>query len=382
MTRRMLVIADSDSFWTKRFLENVALWQGYEIVLFPIWGNQGKNDGFYARHGITVYQDRHTLPVIRHIPRVRMWARIWANARSLLKLGPFDVVHNHYISQRDLALGALVSRRCGARWVATIWGSDFLRVSPAEKRRMAPLLNRCHFVHTVTSLIGDQLLACCGQGLRNRLVLADFGQDSYRLMDEMRRTMTRADCKRSYGMDPDSFVLCVGYSASAAQQQLQVLQALRALPRETLSKITLVLQQTYCVDDPGYLRQTHEAAARLPCRTVIMTEFMNDEQCARLRLAADAFVLAIRTDALSSTMLDYLYAGACVLAGSWLEYPPLDAWGIQLHRFETFDALPGLITQAVNGQITGLAPDQRAILSAEGSWESLRPQWLKMYEQA
>ena len=115
MTRRMLVIADSDSFWTKRFLENVALWQGYEIVLFPIWGNQGKNDGFYARHGITVYQDRHTLPVIRHIPRVRMWARIWANARSLLKLGPYDVVHNHYISQRDLALGALVSRRCGAR---------------------------------------------------------------------------------------------------------------------------------------------------------------------------------------------------------------------------------------------------------------------------
>lgn len=380
MAKRMLVIADSDSFWTKRFLDRVALPAGYEVVLFPIWGNQGKNDDYYAQNNITVYQDQHTLPLIRHIPRVRMWARIWANAQSLLKLGPFDVVHNHYISQRDLALGALVSRQCGAQWVATIWGSDFLRASDAEKRRMSPLLSRCHFVHTVTSMIGDQVVQCCGEEIRSRLVLADFGQDSYRLMDEMQIRMSKADCKQSYGIDPESFALCIGYSASAAQQQLKVLEAMKALPSEVLRKITIVLQQTYCMDDPDYVRQTHEAAAKLPCKTVIMTEFMNDEQCARLRLASDAFILAITTDALSSTMLDYLYAGTCVIAGSWLDYPPLDAWGIHLHRFGDFAELPSLITQAVNGEITGLSPKQRAIFPAEGSWESLMPKWLGLYK--
>jgi len=380
MAKRMLVIADSDSFWTKRFLDRVALPAGYEVVLFPIWGNQGKNDDYYAQNNITVYQDQHTLPLIRHIPRVRMWARIWANAQSLLKLGPFDVVHNHYISQRDLALGALVSRQCGAQWVATIWGSDFLRASDAEKRRMAPLLSRCHFVHTVTSMIGDQVVQCCGEEIRSRLVLADFGQDSYRLMDEMQKRMSKADCKQSYGIDPESFALCIGYSASAAQQQLKVLQAMKTMPPDILRKITIVLQQTYCMDDPDYVRQTHEAAAKLPCKTIIMTEFMNDEQCARLRLASDAFILAITTDALSSTMLDYLYAGTCVIAGSWLDYPPLDAWGIRLHRFGDFAELPALITQAVNGEITGLSPKQRAIFPAEGSWESLMPKWLGLYK--
>ena len=379
MPKRMLVIADSDSFWTKRFLERVALPAGYEIVVFPIWGHQGKYDDFYKEHQVSIYQDQHTLPVIRHIPRVRMWARIWANAQSLAKLGPFDVVHNHYISQRDLALGSLVAQKCGARWIATIWGSDFLRASETEKKRMAPLLSRCHYVHTVTSAISEQVVRYCGEAIRPKLVLADFGQDSYRLMDDMRKTMTKADCKRSYGINPDTFALCIGYSASTAQQQLKVLESMKAMPEEVLKKITIVLQQTYCVDDPDYLQKTHAAAAALPCETVIMTEFMNDEQCARLRLASDAFILAITTDALSSTMLDYLYAGACVMAGSWLDYPPLDAWGIQLHRFETFEQLPAMIEQAVDGKLTGLTPEQRAIFPAEGSWESLLPKWLQMY---
>lgn len=380
MAKRMLVIADSNALWTKRFVEHVALRAGYEVVIFPIWGHEGKYDDFYAANGVTVYRDDHTLPLIRRIPRVRMWARVWANAQSLCRLGPFDVVHNHYISQRDLALGQLVSRRFSARWVATIWGSDFLRASQKEKQRMAPLLRQCRHVHTVTSVIGDQLIECCGESLRQKLVLADFGQDSYRLMDQMSRAMTKADCKRSYGIDPDSFALCIGYSASAAQQQLKVLEAMRAMPETVLRKITIVLQQTYCVDDPGYVQKTHEAAAMLPCKTVALTKFMNDEECARLRLASDAFILAITTDALSSTMLDYLYAGTCVMAGSWLRYPPLDAWGVRLHRFDDFSDLPALITQAVNGGITGLTPEQRAIFPAEGSWESLLPKWLGMYE--
>lgn len=379
MAKRMLVIADSDSFWTKRFLEKVALPAGYEVVLFPIWGHEGKQDDFLRENHVTVYRDQHTLPVIRHIPRVRMWARIWANAQSLLKMGPFDVVHNHYISQRDLALGYLVSRKRGARWVATIWGSDFLRVSEAEKRRMLPLLKKCDYVHNVTSAIADQLTAASGGALDGKMVLADFGQDSYRLMDEMRSRMTKADCKQSYGIDPDSFALCIGSSASAAQQQLKTLEAMQALPQEVLTKITIVLQQTYCDDTPGYVQKTHEAAAKLPCQTVILRDFMNDEQCARLRLASDAYIHGITTDALSSTMLDYLYAGTCVIAGNWLDYPQLTEKGIHLHRFDDFSKLPALITQAVNGEIKGLTPEQRAIFPAEGSWESLLPKWLSMY---
>ena len=85
--KRILMIADADSFWTRRLMEHLLLPAGYELVLFPIWGDGGKYADFYRANGVTVYHDRHTLPVIRHIPRLRMWARIALNARDLKRLG-------------------------------------------------------------------------------------------------------------------------------------------------------------------------------------------------------------------------------------------------------------------------------------------------------
>ena len=66
--KRILMIADADSFWTRRLMEHLLLPAGYELVLFPIWGDGGKYADFYRANGVTVYHDRHTLPVIRRIP--------------------------------------------------------------------------------------------------------------------------------------------------------------------------------------------------------------------------------------------------------------------------------------------------------------------------
>ena len=86
--KRILIIADADSFWTRRLMEHLLLPAGYELVLFPIWGDGGKYADFYRDNGVTVYHDRHTLPVIRRIPRLRMWVRIALNAHCLLYTSP------------------------------------------------------------------------------------------------------------------------------------------------------------------------------------------------------------------------------------------------------------------------------------------------------
>lgn len=60
--KRILMIADADSFWTRRLMEHLLLPAGYELVLFPIWGDGGKYADFYRANRVTVYHDRHTLP--------------------------------------------------------------------------------------------------------------------------------------------------------------------------------------------------------------------------------------------------------------------------------------------------------------------------------
>ena len=377
---KILLIADSDALWTKRAVEYLLLPAGYEIVIFPIWGHKGQFDDYYREHGVTVYRDPHRLPVIRHIPRVRMWARIALNARNLAKYGPFDVVHNHYLSQRDLSLGWRVSRRFHARWVCTFWGSDLLRASDRALRQMLPYLRRCDRLTACNERMRDKLRQSCGEELYQKTRMTIWGQDGFAAIDRVLSTETREDCRAHYGIRPGNYVVSIGYSADNAQHQLEVVEALSALPKETLSHMTLVLQQTYVKRDPAYMERVRQAAEALPCQVVVLRDFLDLTETARLRLCADLFILAISTDAFAASMQEYLYAGAVFLMGDWLGYPQLDELGIPINRFHEYKELPALIQQAMNGKLQRATDEQRALLQAHYSWDAVRKDWLGLYE--
>lgn len=377
--KRVLMLADADSFWTKRYIQYLLLPEGCEVVLFPIWGNGGRYADFYREHGITVYQDPHTLPVVRRIPRARMWVRIALNARDLAGLGPFDIVHNHYLSQRDLALGAKLAKRFHALHVCSFWGSDLMRASTGTLLKMKPYLERCHSVSVHSERNREQIRRVYGDAIADKTTLLYFGQMGYGDIDRVQKNHTRAQCRAHFGIAKDRFVVCVGYSASSAQQQLEVLTAMQQLPDERLNRITLVLQQTYGENDPDYVARTRELAGRLPCQTVVLTRFMGPEESAMLRLSADLFVLAIKTDAFSASMQEYLYAGACVVKGAWLDYPQLDDMGIRLESFAAFDAVVPLIEKTMDGGLTGLSLQKRALFPKLYSWQAVRESWLGLY---
>ena len=379
MKKRLLMIADADSFWTMRLLKYLLLPQGYEVVLFPIWGDGGKYADFYRENNVTVYHDRHTLPVISKIPRVRMWARIWLNAQDLIKMGPFDVVHNHYLSERDLALGQLVAQHFKAHWAASFWGSDLLRAGRHALHRMTPYLQKCHTISVHNQLSLDLIRREYGDAVADKTHLLYFGQMGYSDIDQMLTKTSRAECRAHFGIAADRFVVCVGYNASSAQQQREVITAMAQMPEEHLRRMTLVLQQTYGENDPAYIAETREMAGRLPCQTVILTRFMGPEESAMLRLSADVFVLAIKTDAFSASMQEYLYAGACVLKGAWLGYPQLTDMGISLSEFTDFSEIPALLSQVMDGRLTGLTDEQRALFPKLYSWDAVRESWLALY---
>ena len=240
-------------------------------------------------------------------------------------------------------------------------GSDLMRASALALRRMKPYLRICDAISVHSELNRDMIRRVYGEETARKTTLLYFGQTGYADIDRARERFTRAQCRERFGIAPDRFVVCVGYSASSAQQQLEVLEALKLLPVERLRRMTLVLQQTYGENDPAYVARTRELAGRLPCQTVVLTQFLGPEDSAMLRLSADVFILAIRTDAFSASMQEYLYAGACVLKGAWLGYPQLEDMGIELESFRDFAAVPALVAAPMDGALTGLAPDQRAL---------------------
>ncbi len=381
MAKRILMLSDADSFWTKRYIEYLLLPAGYEVVIFPIWGYKGTWADFYEQKGISVYRDTHRLPVIRRIPRLRMWARVAANAQSLKKLGPFDVIHNHYLSQRDLALGDRLHKAFPvASWVCSFWGSDLLRITDKQHGQMRPYLERADAVTIHSATQFEIVRTHYGEAVEEKTALVYFGQMGYKDISDLRSVADRSACKAHFGIDPTRKVVCVGSSASPAQNQDKVLRALKGLSAEMHSQLTVVLQMTYSATSPAYIDAVKEAAAALPCETVFLTQFMDAEESAYLRLAADVFIMAIQTDAFSASLQEYLFAGAQVLRGAWLPYPQLDALGIETFPFSDCAEIPDLLTKALAQPLSSEQWAGRQQLKALYSWPAVSDGWLKLYD--
>ena len=381
MKKRILMIADADGLWTRRYIENLLLPAGYQVVLFPIYASNGLHGDFYRENDVLVYQDRFTLPMIRHIPRLRMWVRIWLNGKVLQKCGPFHVIHNHYLSQRDLALGKRVLKAWPkARWICSFWGSDLLRISKRRLAQMRPYLRHCHGV-TIHSAIQQEFVEkAYGQAIGEKTHLVYFGQTILGQIHKARQEMNKAACKAHFGIDPSCFVVCVGYNASPAQQQPAVLQALSQMPPALLKKMTVVVQMSYGQNDAAYEEAVRKAAQALACKTMIFTDFLDEEESAKLRICADIFILAILTDSFSASLQEYLYAGAQVLVGDWLYYPQIEELGITTVRFSAFEELPELLEKTLQGQMPPEEREKREQLGKRYSWEAVREGWLRLYE--
>lgn len=382
MSKHILMIADVNSFWTRQYIESCLLPQGWSVTIFPIWGNKGAYTQRYREQGVRVYQDNHRLPVIRYIPRLRMWARIWLNARALRKLGPFDVIHNHYLSRRDLALGEAIARRFPAtRWVCSFWGSDLLRAAPKQLAEMGPYLRRCHAITVQSALHTQMLQNTFGTAVAQKAALVQFGIAALSEIQRVQKTMTQAQCKAHFGIGEGQRVVCVGANANPAQRQDRVLEALAHLPAQELAAITLVLQMTWGGHDQAYIQAVKEKAEALPCQHVFLWEFLNETETAKLRLAADVFIFAIQTDAFSGSLREYLYAGARVIAGDWLPYPQLEALGIELTRFADYPEIPALLVKLLGEALPPEEKERRDQIQSLYSWEAVRADWLATYER-
>lgn len=380
MNKRILLIADAANFWTKNIVMNLLAANGWDVVIFPIWDENDEMNRFYRENGVTVYHDATRLPVIRHIPRVRMWVRIFCNARKLKKLGPFDVVQNHFLSQRDLAIGYLIRRHnSGAKWIASFWGSDLLRASDHDLHKLRFFLKRCDHITLNAQGSLPVIRAKFPPDIASKTTVTYFGQHIYHTIDSLKAHTDQRACKKHFGMNPDSPVIALGYNASPTQQHPELLRAIGQLSDENLQNWTIVLQITYGCKDPEYFKDLREAAYVLPCKVLFLTEAMDETECAYLRIAADIFVLASTTDSFSATLREYLYAGTQALCGDWLYYPEFDTLGIETISFSSFNEVGRLLQEAVNRQILPAQLEKRLALKAMFSWETVTGEWNKLY---
>lgn len=406
----LLLAASADSLWTKKYIEEILLPVGHEItVLSP--QNTCFAD-FYVQSGVrvctTLPDGVGTLP--RNIEERSISCKKWlmkvpfliakrvlprfiktyilayrprkAVERAVQNLPSFDALHVHYVTPGlEYVYAPLLKMNTGSL-ILTYWGSDLFRntFEPSNLR----LLDNATAIVCVSESLKKYFHSIYGSDYDDRLHVLDFGVSVYDVIEQLEQKEDyRSECRKANGIPEEKLCVMVGYNANSGQQHLDILRALGRLPQAVKDKIHITLQFSYNYsDDEGYYKKINELLKRMSCSWNIIDRFLDDGQSAQLRSCVDIFIHAQISDALSASMLEYLYAGAIVLNGSWLRYEELDSRGIDYYRFDDFAQLTSLFEGVVHDFSTckSKASDNRAALHAMNSWAAVKDRWLGLYK--
>lgn len=314
----------------------------------------------------------------------RMFDRYRQTRRMIQREHPESTVVIHFLSIDCFWLVPLLSKRF-ERVVGLAYGSDVLR----RQKRYDFLLQ--------FGLKKLNIIAATNENVLNAL-LEDFpilngkSQQIIRfglpVFDELQRldNISREEAKQRLGFDPKKNVICLGYSASPGQRQIELIDFFSArLDQHRDCIFVLPVQygpQDTIADVVGRCAEINEQLADHPF--VALTEFFPPEKSALLRRATDVLVNHSMTDAFSGTVQEVIYAGSLVLAGAHLPYRKMPGFGSSIKTFENLEVVSARLHADALGEWRSFAlpnmAKSRASLHALCSWDGVFGDWQQLVD--
>lgn len=287
----------------------------------------------------------------------------------------YDVVIVNGVSILSSLSAFAVSK--DTRMVAVFWGSDLLRVGKGTLWLMRPLLRRADAVVLGTRHFADQFSKKFNGQYDDRVTIADFGTRTADILYSFAQSHTKEECKKKYGLPADKLCIFCGYNGTRAHRHKEIFHLLETLPKAHRDSICLVFHCAYGLDD-DYKAELDDLCAKSDMDCRLLTDLLTGDDLAGLRMCADVMLNLQPTDALSSSMLESMEAGAIVVKGDWLVYSELEARGAYLLSIPSMDALPELIRSIVENPepYREKTKQNRGVVLMQ-SWDAVRDGWMK-----
>jgi glycosyltransferase involved in cell wall biosynthesis len=289
------------------------------------------------------------------------------------------MIQVHYVDISAVMLCYMLHKKNKqARIVWSYWGSDLYRNNSVALhliKKFQPIVSCYTFCSS--SLI-NKFVSIYGE--HGSMQYVDFGVTAYDEIDsEQEKTDYKKKNKKIFGFPEEKYVVALGYNGGENQQHIKMIHSFRDLDEEIKDKIHLFLHFAYGISNDNYIREVTDEVKKSGCTYTINCDFMDCHEIAKLRTSVDVFVHAQTTDALSSSMLEYIYSGVIVLNASWLVYPDLDTRGIDYIKFDDFEQLTSRITELIQNIETYKkhTNENKSALYKMNSWNAVKERWYK-----
>lgn len=375
----IVLVGDANDIWLKKYISYVLIGQNHNLTLCTITNNVYQD--FYRENNITVIEIAPK-GLVYKIPKVRFYASNLKVKNIVKNIKDIDVLHVLWIDKVNLLFYKELSKK--ARYgIFTYYGSDLLRMSLKTLKAYEPIMDKVDSFTVMIKSMQRKFLEVYGQQYAKRCIVLDFGNSNYKLIKEILAKESKSFCKKHFHMNEDKISIAIGYAGTPVHQHGKVIQELENLSSEIKSQIQIILHMPVSANNSEYIREISEQMDKINCDYVILKEFLPDNEIALLRCAIDIFVHSQVSDALSGTLLEYLYAGALLINPAWIQYDELKERGIKYVEYAEFPELTGIISEIVRNKQTYFDKytSDKKELEDMNSWEMVSAKWRKLYER-
>lgn len=369
---KILLIGDADSSWLKEYVDRVLADIDYDVKIVSYFNTVYEEE--YKSKGIEVYSYATNNRLCNHFKRIIISKDI------AKKIGEVDIVHVQYFERALVRLNWRFLLQ-GKKKIMTLWGSDLLRVSKYILLFNKIVFDKIDEITVMNANMKGVIGKVFGDEIYQKTSVLDFGNPLYDTLDEVINSNSKKQCKQYWGIDENKWVIAVGYNAIREQQHLEMIEQILKLPTKVLEQVIVVLHFAYGKYSIEYLEIIKNKLLSGGIQFVLIDKFLDKREMAILRYAVDIFLYGQTTDALSGSVLEYVYAGAILIKPNWLDYTELYKRNIKYIEYNEFGEIPCLLQEVLNN-ISDMKRENkgnREQLRRMNSWEVLVPQWKEKY---
>lgn len=362
---KVLIAYSYYSVYTKQLIENMS--KRYGDIEFSLLT------------GMKVNMDRIDTKYLKHI----YYFHTKADLKAILEQLPlYDAMQLLWI-EHEWAYFYMLMRNKTKRLNLNVGGSEFYRASRGERDYKRNLIACADIVTAETVGTVKEFQEYYSEEVKNKMGLLPFGVE---ILDWINANSNLDKnkinkIKEKFHIPLNKIVVTCGHNANAAHQHMDMIDALSNMQDDEKRKIVCVFPMTYNGSEE-HISKVRERLSKVDFEYIILTEFMDFQSMAEYALISDIMIHVQTTDQLSSTMLEEMYAGSVVIAGSWLPYKELHEMGIY---FIDVDAIPD-VTNVLVDVVANIDDYQerckgnKEIVWNHSSWDALAPKWRALWD--
>lgn len=340
---KFLIVGDAGSIFIKQYIEYVLLDNPEnEIVLISEHG--GVNPDyikFYLENDVIVeplWNSKNNwlknIPKIRSVLGVKLWCKYISK-----KYKHFDCIHVHGLNYSRGNIGYFL-RKSTNKLVVSVWGDEIFRADSRQLNDYKKYYNIANVITVSTQEMLKRFISVYGELYSEKICMNKFAIGLFDYIEKYKQSFSREELNSYFGIkNYDKINVFVGFNGRSAQRHFEILESLENLPKDYFNKINLIFTMTYGVIDTSYIPKLEAKAKQLGCSYVILHQFLNEIDMAKLRCVCDILIHAQLTDAFSASIQESLFAGCIVLTGDWLPYSELPNWENFFVLYSSFEDL-------------------------------------------